>query len=300
MTEPTTTGRPRRTKREAEPEADAQVAAIGEAMRDALDGKTSVLNADPPRIAKAFPMNVAEALSYVIRDLPGIGKDERMTQGASYNYRGIEQITGHAAVLFARHGVVVTPRVLSYDIVEAGKTKQDNLILEARLLIEYTFHHGASNTSIVASTLGVGRDSSDKCANKAMTAAFKYALMQTLMVADKKDEQDAERIEVGGSQAASTPPPGPPPPQEDPAVEALRARAVELCKQIKQVNGNEGAYTVALREEAARATGGKGVPTWCHDFPQEAFDFATIQSDLMAGAQQGSLDDVPPPADADR
>lgn len=136
------------------------------------------------------PTNVIAALSAVMADLPGISKGEKSAQG--YNYRGIEQITAEVQPLLAKHGVVFVPRVL------ARFTKDFELgskpWTEEQLTVEYTVYGpgGVDDTIVIGPVVGLGRDNSDKGANKAMTQAYKYALLQTLCIGDAKDDADAE------------------------------------------------------------------------------------------------------------
>jgi len=135
--------------------------------------------------------DVIEALRRVMRDLPAIGKDQTASpQQGGYSYRGIEQITVHTQRLFARHGVVFVPHVRSWEIRELvvnGKPWTDTI-----LSVEYTVHGpGDSGDWItVGPLLAIGRDNSDKGANKAMTQALKYAMLQTLSISDSKDDAD--------------------------------------------------------------------------------------------------------------
>lgn len=146
--------------------------------------------------------NVIEALRRVITELPAIGKDLNATAAqGGYAYRGIEQITREVQPLFAKHGVVFVPRVLSAEVVDilvGGKPWTDT-----RLMVEYTvFGPGGRDDHItVGPIFAIGRDNSDKGANKCMTQAFKYGLLQTFMIADAKDDAD------GSTHEAETPPP---------------------------------------------------------------------------------------------
>lgn len=171
------------------------------ARRDSGSGKVSKTTKDPTPEPSPEPTqpppptNVIAALAAVMRDLPGIGKDmtsgEGGGSGPKYNYRGIEQITAQAQKLFGRHGVVFIPRVEDVevkDLVVNGKPwTQHELMVVYRV-----FGPGGVDDFIeVGPILGLGRDNSDKGANKAMTQAYKYALIQTLTIGDSKD--DAER-----------------------------------------------------------------------------------------------------------
>lgn len=145
--------------------------------------------------ATPAPRNVTEAISRVMGSLPGIGKDDRADpRQGGYAYRGIEAITRAVQPLFAKHGVVLVPRVHSHEVVNidvGGKPWTDT-----RLLVSYTAYGpgGPEDRVEVGPILGIGRDNSDKGANKAMTQAYKYALLQLLAVSDSKDDGDAASV----------------------------------------------------------------------------------------------------------
>lgn len=136
--------------------------------------------------------NVVAALLRVMRDLPAIGKDQRADpKQGGYAYRGIEQITAAAQPLFARHGVLFTAHGLTFhetrDITVNGKPWTDTIV-------EVTYRvygpGGVEDFIDVGPIPAVGRDNSDKGANKCMTQAFKYALIQSLCIADPNDDAD--------------------------------------------------------------------------------------------------------------
>lgn len=137
---------------------------------------------------------VVQALAAVMAELPAIGKDGRADpKQGGYAYRGIEQITRHAQGLFAKHGVVMVPRVESCevrDITVAGKPWTDTTLHVTYMV------YGPAGDSVEVRTVGIGRDNSDKGANKAMTQAFKYALLQLLCISDSKDDVDGQTHEA--------------------------------------------------------------------------------------------------------
>ena len=141
--------------------------------------------------------NVTEALAAVMSELPGIGKDGKADpQQGGYSYRGIEHITAHAQELLGRHGVVPYPRVVG-DPVITQIVVRDKPWTDTMLKVEYRFKHGPSDTEELAGPfVGIGRDNSDKGANKAMTQTFKYALIQVLCIGDKSDDADGQSIDA--------------------------------------------------------------------------------------------------------
>lgn len=144
------------------------------------------------------PRNVAEAIAALKAELPDLPKDQMAAPGqGGYPYRGIEGITSAVQRLEARLGIVWTPHVVSepqiVDIVVNGKPWTDT-----RLMVSYTVRHGPSNTELtVGPILGIGRDNSDKGGNKALTQAYKYALLQTYTISGARpDEADGVTAEA--------------------------------------------------------------------------------------------------------
>ena len=149
-----------------------------------------------PTTELAKASNVIEALNRIMADLPGIGKDEKADpRQGGYAYRGIESITRAVQPLLARHGVVIVPRVQSHEVVDIMVA--DRPWTDTRLLVVYTVYGpgGPGDNVEIGPILAIGRDNSDKGANKCMTQAFKYLLPQLFCVSDAKDDADAASVE---------------------------------------------------------------------------------------------------------
>ena len=138
----------------------------------------------PPR------SSVQEALAAVIADLPGIGRDDKSPEG--YAYRGIEAVTKQVQPLLARHGVVFVPRATITDVRPSPAMKEG--WTDVFMQVEWSIV-GPDGSTILAQTTGIGRDRADKGANKAMTQAFKYLLLDVLCIADTKDDSDGQTYE---------------------------------------------------------------------------------------------------------
>lgn len=138
--------------------------------------------------------SVHAALAAVMAELPAIGKDHSASQAqGGYAYRGIEQITRHVQGLFAKHGVVVVPSVQSIETRELLVNSKP--WTDTQLVVNYTLV-GPDGSTLEATTVGIGRDNADKGANKAMTQAFKYLLLQVLCISDAKDDADGTTVEA--------------------------------------------------------------------------------------------------------
>lgn len=185
--------------------AEQQTAYLRRAER--IAGRLAERIAEVP----AQPATVVQALHAVMRDLPGIGKDQQSEQG--YQYRGIEAITRHTQALFGKYGITIIPEVI--------ERRVKDLVINSRPWTEDELHvlyraygpaHGTVRTRRVLSAdgnnvleidevvddmvtigplIGLGRDNSDKGCNKSMTQCLKYALIQTLCIGDGKDDADA-------------------------------------------------------------------------------------------------------------
>ena len=142
------------------------------------------------------------ALLGVLTDLPAIGKDQRNTQ-QNYQYRGLETITGTLKPLLVKHKVAVVPTVLE-SRHELRAASGDRQMPMTYLRVRFAFTSLEDGSTVEAVTEGEGSDYGDKGSNKAMSAAFKYALVQTLCIADF-DDSDAESPEHDTHKQAARP-----------------------------------------------------------------------------------------------
>lgn len=139
--------------------------------------------------AEAKP-TVYEAISAITAELPAIGKGDKSPEG--YGYRGIEAVTKHLQPLLAKHGVVIVPtaEVLATVPSPAMKDGWQDIVMR----VEWTIV-GPDGSELKAVTNGIGRDRSDKGANKAQTQAFKYLVLHLFCIADAKDDTDGHSYE---------------------------------------------------------------------------------------------------------
>lgn len=147
--------------------------------------------------------SVHEAIAGVIRDLPAVGKDSEVTQGARYKYRGIEAIKAALKPLLAQHGVHYAPTTITEIVDSTYQTKQGDTWQRIRMIVGYTVY-GPAGDSIPAVGRGEGADNSDKACNKAMTVAEKQMLVQVFCIADADGDPDASRRGTGCVRRAPT------------------------------------------------------------------------------------------------
>lgn len=115
----------------------------------------------------------------------GITKS-RQNQQQRYNFRGIDDVYNVVSPLLAKHGLCILPRVLSHHCVER-QTKNGSPLFYTTLDVEFDFVCAADGSSHTVRTVGEAMDSADKSSNKAMSAAYKYAVMQAFAIPTEGD-----------------------------------------------------------------------------------------------------------------
>jgi len=145
-------------------------------------------------------MNVYEAISAVSADLArdGVSKS-RANQQQGYKFRGIDDMYNALALPLAKHGLVILPRVLSRECVER-QTAKGNALFYITVEMEFDFVSATDGSKHTVKTYGEAMDSADKATNKAMSAAYKYAAMQTFCIPTEGDnDADATTHDVAPS-----------------------------------------------------------------------------------------------------
>lgn len=141
------------------------------------------------------PAKIHNAMISVLRDVGAITKDKTNTSGATFKYRGIDQVYGALHPLFAKHGIYCRPEFISREQVERKSAKGNALFFVA---IRMKYHMTAEDgSSVTLETVGEAMDSGDKGSNKGMAIAHKYALLQAFCVpTEETDDPDKESFEV--------------------------------------------------------------------------------------------------------
>ena len=115
----------------------------------------------------------------------GISKD-RKNQQQGYAFRGIDDVYGALAPLLAEHGVCVFPRVTLRECVER-QTARGGVLFYVTVRVEFDFVSSIDGSTHTCVTYGEAMDSADKATNKAMSAAYKYACLQTFCIPTEGD-----------------------------------------------------------------------------------------------------------------
>lgn len=146
-------------------------------------------------------MSVYKAINAVQADLAkvGISKAHRNTQGAGYNFRGIDDVYNALSPLLAQHGLCILPRMLSR-VCEERQSKSGGALFYVTVEAEFDFVCAEDGSKHTVKTYGEAMDSGDKGTNKAMSAAYKYAAFQAFAIPTEGDnDADAYTHEVAAS-----------------------------------------------------------------------------------------------------
>lgn len=141
--------------------------------------------------------SVYAAINRVQADLAttGIGKDRRNEQ-QGYKFRGIDDIYNAVARLLSTHGLCIIPGYTEA-IKSERTTAKGGVLFSVTVRGEFDFVSSADGSTHTVVTYGEAMDSGDKATNKAMSAAYKYALLQTFCIPTEGDnDADATTHEV--------------------------------------------------------------------------------------------------------
>lgn len=127
---------------------------------------------------------ICELLPKVMKSIRVIGKEQE-NDFDKYKFRGIDDVYNAVQPALVEYGVTVVPTVEKVEISERI-TAQGKSQTRATLTVKYTFY-APDATNIQAVVVGQAEDRSDKACNKAMSAAFKYALFQVFCIPTEGD-----------------------------------------------------------------------------------------------------------------
>jgi hypothetical protein len=186
-------------------------------------------------------VNVYQAIAAVMAELSkeGISKD-RKNQQQGYAFRGIDDMYNALSPILAKNGLCVLPRVLARETIER-QNKNGGALFYTTVEVEFDFVSAEDGSKHTVKTFGEAMDSGDKSTNKAMSAAYKYAVMQAFAIPTEGDnDADAQTHEVAPKATQKPVQPKQEKPKadnpfEDPAKPAGDPDAVvdDLCERIR-------------------------------------------------------------------
>ena len=135
---------------------------------------------------------VIAALLAVMEDVQAVGKDG-YNKSQSYNFRGIDAVINAVGPAFRKHGVIAVPAKSEarYRDVQTSTGKPSR---ECTVTVTYRFY-GPAGDFIESEVPGESMDTGDKGAPKAMSVAYRIALLQALCIPTNEPEPDSYSYE---------------------------------------------------------------------------------------------------------
>ena len=136
---------------------------------------------------------IIKALVGLMKDVGAIGKDKTASTGGggSFKFRGIDDVYNATQSGLIKRGIICAPE-FSSPVREERKTKAGGAIIFTTISGKFTFYCVEDSSSITVKTIGEAADTGDKSTNKAMSAAYKYAMFQLLCIPTEASGIDSE------------------------------------------------------------------------------------------------------------
>lgn len=128
------------------------------------------------------PPGVYAAINAVAVELSkhGIAKTH-LNEADDYTYRSIDDVLDRLAPLLAEHRLCVLPKVRKRTMIERQDEAQ-HLLFHVSLKVAFMLTSVDDGSSHVVTAYGEALDASDKATAKAMSAAYKSAMIQTFCI----------------------------------------------------------------------------------------------------------------------
>ena len=152
---------------------------------------------------QAAPLGVVAALSAVMADVGGVGKDG-VNHAQKFHFRGIDAVVNAVSPALRKHGVVVMPHVVA-ESHETASTKSGAVMNTVHVTVDYRFHGPDGGEPLVCRVVAESFDSGDKATAKAMSVAFRTALLQALCLPTSDPDPDESSYERGPAQRQDRP-----------------------------------------------------------------------------------------------
>jgi hypothetical protein len=136
---------------------------------------------------------IVQSLNEIMKAVGAISKSDR-NAAQGFNFRGIDSVVNAVSPQLQKYGVVVVPSVEDYEYqsVEIGKNR--TVMGHVKVKVTYTFV-GPLGDAIKATVVAEAMDAGDKATTKAMSVAFRTALLQSLCLPTDDADPDSHSYE---------------------------------------------------------------------------------------------------------
>lgn len=152
---------------------------------------------------------IYKKMSLIMKDIGPVAKSGT-NEVQKYKFRGVDQFINSLHPALVKHGVFMVPECTSEthelkDVVRSnGKSGIDKHV---SIMMKYHFYAEDGSVVTVGPLPAEGLDSGDKATNKALSAALKYALIQTFSIpTEDMAEADLESPVISNLKSISSEP----------------------------------------------------------------------------------------------
>lgn len=146
--------------------------------------------------------SIASALASVMEEVRAVRKGDRNTQ-QNYAFRGIDAVVNAVGPALRKHRVIVVPMLESVNYRDV-QTSTGKASRECTVTVRYRFH-GPNGDHLDCVTPGESMDFGDKGAPKAMSVAYRIALLQALCLPTDDIDPDSTAYERGHPASRTAP-----------------------------------------------------------------------------------------------
>jgi hypothetical protein len=144
--------------------------------------------------------NVYEAWAAVMADVQAIGKNS-INQSQNFSFRGVDDVMNAVGPAMREHGVMTIPHDPVVEHSDAGRSRSGNTMHRVTVVGRWSVA-SVTGDAFEMSAPGEALDAQDKATAKAMSVAFRTALLQALCIPTNEPDPDLGP-EIGEKDAAN-------------------------------------------------------------------------------------------------
>lgn len=138
-----------------------------------------------------------------MQSVTAVSKDDQFNGGQTrYAYRGVDRVVKAISGEMRKQGLVIVPITQAIPEYIPCTTSNGKPASMVRVLVTYRIY-GQEGDYIECTVPGEAMDSGDKAVSKAMSVAWRTALLQTFFLPTEEPDPDSEVHELGRPQAAA-------------------------------------------------------------------------------------------------
>ena len=176
-------------------------------------------------------------LAQVMADCTHVAKRDR-NEHQRFLFRGIDAVVNAVGPILREHKVIVLPQVrdVTYEQVATSGGKASTA---CRVLADYVFVSGVDGSTLTATVAAESWDTGDKATPKAMSVAFRTALLQALALPTDEPDPDSHTYVREAGAAQSSPAGGGTQRVERPAAGMTREQNAKLHMLLKDLGAGD-------------------------------------------------------------